>query len=49
MFPGRKPTKQEYENTDFALVRDLASEEVVWDPSDKRFTDQEAAMITAVS
>ena len=46
-FPSRKPTKDEYENTPESLRVELTAEAPDWDPSSKRFQQQEDAMVQA--
>ena len=44
-FPSRKPTRDEYELTPESLRVELTAEAPDWDPSSKRFQQQEDAMV----
>ena len=44
-FPTRKPTRQEWENTDLSLCIELTAEDPEWDPHTNRFSEQEATML----
>ena len=44
-FPMRKPTKEEWENTDDAYIWEMTAESPTWNPSDTRFQEQEDAMV----
>ena len=46
-FPSRKLTKDEYENTHDSLRGELTAESPDWDPSSKKFQQQEDAMVHA--
>ena len=44
-FPSRKPTRQEYEESELQLRLDLTAESPQWDPTATRFQEQEASML----
>jgi len=45
-FPSRKPTRQEWDQSDLSMRIDLTADDPVWDPNNTdRFRDQEAAML----
>jgi hypothetical protein len=44
-FPTRKPTREEYEQSDLDVRIDMTYESPEWDPSDERYAKAEASMI----
>jgi len=46
-FPTRKPTREEYENSDTTYHIDLTESEIPWEPAQNKFQEAEEAMLDA--